>query len=147
MSFLQSVFNAVCNAGSELLETQEEYSDEFARMNNYQLKQAYRNAKAHPFQKGILNSIARSSALEQECVGRGIIISNREASQKEQYWKDRYAKTNTRTLKREYPALSRQYRSYTSDSNRDDDSLLKASILKPQITALVSTLQERGESV
>ncbi len=33
------------------------------------------------------------------------------------------------------------------DSNRDDDSLLKASILKPQITALVSTLQGRGESV
>ena len=47
MSFLKSIFNAVCDAGSELLETQQEYSDEFARVNDYQLKQAYRNAKAH----------------------------------------------------------------------------------------------------
>ena len=48
MSFFKSIFNAVCNAGSELLETQQEYSDEFARVDDYQLKQAYRNAKAHP---------------------------------------------------------------------------------------------------
>ena len=51
MSFFKSIFNAVCNAGSELLETQQEYSDEFARVDDYQLKQAYRNAKAHPYQK------------------------------------------------------------------------------------------------
>ena len=38
MSFLKSIFNAVCDAGSELLETQQEYSDEFARVNDYQLK-------------------------------------------------------------------------------------------------------------
>ena len=96
MSFFKSIFNAVCNAGSELLETQQEYSDEFARVNDYQLKQAYRNAKAHPYQKGILNGIARLSALEQECVGRGIIISSQDANEKKQYWKKRYEGLNTR---------------------------------------------------
>ena len=146
MSFLKSIFNAVCDAGSELLETQQEYSDEFARVNDYQLKQAYRNAKAHPYQKGIMNGIARLSALEQECVGRGIIISSSDASQKQRYWKNRYEGINTRALKREHQALVYQYREYVR-SDKNDDSLLNASILKPRITALEDILQEREQSV
>ena len=146
MSFLKSIFNAVCDAGSELFETQQEYSDEFARVNDYQLKQAYRNAQAHPYQKGILNGIARLSALEQECVGRGIIISSSDASQKQQYWKNRYDGINTRALKREYQSLVYQYREYVR-SDKNDDSLLNASILKPRITALEDILHEREQSV
>lgn len=146
MSFLKSIFNAVCDAGSELLETQQEYADEFAGMNDYQLKQAYRNAKAHPFSKGIVNSIARSSALEQECVWRGIIISSQDANQKQQYWRTRYEGAKTRELYAEYQMLIRQYKGYTS-SDRNDDSLLKASMLKPRLLVLQSILQERGQSV
>lgn len=146
MSFFKSIFNAISNAGSELLETQQEYADEFARMSDYPLKQAYRNAKAHPYSKGIVNSIARRSALEQECVGRGIIISKQEASQKQQYWRTRYKDAKTRELYGEYQRLIRQYTSYTN-SDRNDDSLLKASMLEPQLLVLQSILRERGQSV
>ena len=67
MSFFKSIFNAVCDAGSELLDKQQDYAEGFEGMSDYQLKQLYREMRAHPYNVGILNGIARNSALEQEC--------------------------------------------------------------------------------
>ena len=86
MSFFKSIFNAVCDAGSELLDKQQDYAEGFEGMSDYQLKQLYREMRAHPYNVGILNGIARNSALEQECVARGIVISNQEAERQRQYW-------------------------------------------------------------
>ena len=143
MSFFKSIFNAVCDAGSELLDKQQDYAEGFEGMSDYQLKQLYREMRAHPYNVGILNGIARNSALEQECVARGIVISNQEAERQRQYWQGRYSKMSNHALKREHQSI---IRSYASGPARDDDSLLKASILKPQITALENIFRERGLS-
>lgn len=146
MSFFKSIFNAVCDAGSELLDKQQDYAEGFEGMSDYQLKQLYREMRAHPYNVGILNGIARNSALEQECVARGIVISNQGAERQRQYWQGRYSKMSSHALKREHQSIICKYRSYASGPARDDDSLLKASILKPQITALENIFRERGLS-
>lgn len=146
MSLFKSIFNAVCDAGSELLDKQQDYAESFERMSDYQLKQSYREMRAHPYSNGILNGIARNSALEQECVARGIIISNQEAERQRQYWQSRYSKMSSHALKREHRSIVSKYKSYTSGPARDDDSLWKASYLKPQITALENIFRERGLS-
>lgn len=38
MSFFKSIFNAVCDAGSELLDKQQDYAEGFEGMSDYQLK-------------------------------------------------------------------------------------------------------------
>lgn len=105
MSFFKSIFNAVCDAGSELLDKQQDYAEGFEGMSDYQLKQLYREMRAHPYNVGILNGIARNSALEQECVARGIVISNQEAERQRQYWQGRYSKMSNHALKREHQSI------------------------------------------
>ena len=55
MSFFKSIFNAVCDAGSELLDKQQDYAEGFEGMSDYQLKQLYREMRAHPYNVDILN--------------------------------------------------------------------------------------------
>ncbi len=142
MSFwetLGSVLNAVCDAGYEVLEKEQEYGQEVSRWSDAQLKQAYHAAERNPFCGGITEGLARTSAVTSECVARGIIISQAEANAQYAHWKSRYSNMTGWKLKREYQTLQNEYQSCKSS-----DALWQLSNLKPRIKALREVCRERN---
>ena len=87
-----------------------------------------------------LDGIARSDALNKECVARGFIISKSKAREIQTEWKARYDKMFGWRLKSEYEELNRQYLNYWSN----DSTLFQASMLKPRLKALEQVREERN---
>ena len=140
MSFFGAILDAISNAGEEVTTKQKEYASEFARMSDFELKRAYRDAENRPYSNGFLDGIARSDALNKECVARGFIISKSKAREIQTEWKARYDKMFGWRLKSEYEELNRQYLNYWSN----DSTLFQASMLKPRLKALEQVREERN---